>query len=79
LVLLGLRHGLRETWDGLPRIFDLGHAYYQRFSAVKVISGQVALTKMLPSLKRVTPRSTIILTTHMARSMDTTPQASSAT
>ena len=32
LVLLGLRHGLREMYDGLPRIFDLGHEYYQRFS-----------------------------------------------
>jgi C_GCAxxG_C_C family probable redox protein len=32
LVLLGLRHGLREMQDGLPRIFDLGHGYYQRFS-----------------------------------------------
>ena len=32
LVLLGLRHGLREMHDGLPRIFDLGHGYYQRFS-----------------------------------------------
>ena len=32
LVLLGLRHGLREMHDGLPRLFDLGHGYYQRFS-----------------------------------------------
>jgi len=32
LILLGLRHGLGEMNDGLPRIFDLGHAYYQRFS-----------------------------------------------
>ena len=32
LVLLGLRFGLREKQDGLPRIFDLGHEYYQRFS-----------------------------------------------
>ena len=32
LVLLGLRHSLREMRDGLPRIFDLGHEYYQRFS-----------------------------------------------
>jgi C_GCAxxG_C_C family probable redox protein len=31
LVLLGLRFGLRETHAGLPRIFDLGHGYYQRF------------------------------------------------
>jgi C_GCAxxG_C_C family probable redox protein len=30
-VLLGLRHGLREMHDGLPRIFDLGHGYYQHF------------------------------------------------
>src|SRR5512142_1716814 len=29
LVLLGLRHGLRESQEGLPRIFDLGHRYYQ--------------------------------------------------
>jgi C_GCAxxG_C_C family probable redox protein len=32
LVLLGLRNGLREIHHGLPRIFDLGHEYYQRFS-----------------------------------------------
>ena len=32
LVLLGLRHGLREMQDGLPRIFDLGHDYFRRFS-----------------------------------------------
>jgi C_GCAxxG_C_C family probable redox protein len=32
LVLLGLRHGLGDINDGLPRIFDLGHGYYQRFS-----------------------------------------------
>ena len=32
LVILGLRHGLKEMHDGLPRIFDLGHGYYQRFS-----------------------------------------------
>jgi C_GCAxxG_C_C family probable redox protein len=32
LVLLGLRHGLREMQAGLPRVFDLGHAYYRRFS-----------------------------------------------
>jgi len=32
LVLLGLRYGLGEMQDGLPRIFDLGHAYFQRFS-----------------------------------------------
>lgn len=32
LVILGLRYGLREMHSGLPRIFDLGHEYYQRFS-----------------------------------------------
>ena len=32
LVILGLRHSLREMDDGLPRIFDLGYGYYQRFS-----------------------------------------------
>jgi C_GCAxxG_C_C family probable redox protein len=32
LVILGLNHRLREMHDGLPRIFDLGHEYYQRFS-----------------------------------------------
>jgi C_GCAxxG_C_C family probable redox protein len=32
LVILGLRHGLREMHDGLPLIFDQGHAYYQHFS-----------------------------------------------
>jgi C_GCAxxG_C_C family probable redox protein len=32
LVLLGLRNDLGEMQDGLPRIFDLGHAYFQRFS-----------------------------------------------
>ena len=32
LVLLGLRYGLGEMQDDLPRIFDLGHAYFQRFS-----------------------------------------------
>src|SRR5512136_2149886 len=31
LVILGLRHGLREMQDGLPRIFDQGHAFWQRF------------------------------------------------
>ncbi len=31
LVILGLRHGLREMRHGLPLIFDLGYAYYQRF------------------------------------------------
>ena len=31
LVILGLRHGLTEMRDGLPLIFDQGHAYYQRF------------------------------------------------
>jgi C_GCAxxG_C_C family probable redox protein len=33
LVILGLRHGLKEMHDGLPLIFDQGHAYYQRFVA----------------------------------------------
>jgi C_GCAxxG_C_C family probable redox protein len=32
LVILGLRHGLGELHDGLPLIFDQGHAYYQYFS-----------------------------------------------
>ncbi|MGA2504640.1 MAG: C-GCAxxG-C-C family (seleno)protein [Anaerolineales bacterium] len=32
LVILGLRHGLREMHDGLPLIFDQGHAYFQQFS-----------------------------------------------
>jgi C_GCAxxG_C_C family probable redox protein len=31
LVILGLRHGLTEMRDGLPLIFDRGHAYYRRF------------------------------------------------
>ncbi len=31
LVILGLRYGLREMSNGLPLIFDLGHAYYQSF------------------------------------------------
>jgi C_GCAxxG_C_C family probable redox protein len=31
LVILGLRHGLQEMQDGLPRLFDLGHVYYQGF------------------------------------------------
>ena len=31
LVILGLRHSLREMRDGLPLIFDQGHDYYQRF------------------------------------------------
>ncbi len=31
LVVLGLRHGLTELRAGLPLIFDLGQAYYQRF------------------------------------------------
>jgi len=31
LVILGLRHGLTEMRDGLPLIFDQGHAYYQHF------------------------------------------------
>jgi C_GCAxxG_C_C family probable redox protein len=38
LVLLGLRYGLGEINDGLPRIFDLGHRYYQRFSDVNSAS-----------------------------------------
>jgi C_GCAxxG_C_C family probable redox protein len=32
LVILGLGHGLREMHNGLPRVFDLGHDYYQRFT-----------------------------------------------
>ena len=32
LVILGLRHGLREMHDGLPLIFDQGHAYFWHFS-----------------------------------------------
>jgi C_GCAxxG_C_C family probable redox protein len=32
LVILGLSHGLTEMHDGLPLIFDQGHAYYKRFS-----------------------------------------------
>jgi hypothetical protein len=32
LVILGLRHGLRNMHDGLPLIFDQGHAYFQHFS-----------------------------------------------
>ena len=32
LVILGLRHGLREVRDGLPVIFDQGHAYHPLFS-----------------------------------------------
>jgi len=31
LVILGLRHGLTEMHDGLPLIFDQGHAYWKRF------------------------------------------------
>jgi C_GCAxxG_C_C family probable redox protein len=31
LVVLGLRSGLRNMQDGLPLIFDQGHAYYRRF------------------------------------------------
>ena len=31
LVILGLRHGLTEMRDGLPLIFDQGHAYCRRF------------------------------------------------
>ena len=31
LVILGLRHGLREMQDGLPLIFDQGHAYCRHF------------------------------------------------
>ena len=33
LVLLGLRYGLGEMQDGLPRIFDLGYRYYNLFLA----------------------------------------------
>ena len=32
LVILGLRSGLTEMREGLPLIFDQGHAYYRRFS-----------------------------------------------
>jgi C_GCAxxG_C_C family probable redox protein len=32
LVILGLRHGLREIQDGLPLIFDQGYAYFQQFT-----------------------------------------------
>jgi C_GCAxxG_C_C family probable redox protein len=32
LVILGLRHGLREMRAGLPLIFDQGHAYFRGFS-----------------------------------------------
>jgi C_GCAxxG_C_C family probable redox protein len=32
LVILGLRHGLRDMHAGLPIIFDQGHAYFQHFS-----------------------------------------------
>jgi hypothetical protein len=32
LVILGLRHGLREMHNGLPLIFDQGHAYFRNFS-----------------------------------------------
>jgi C_GCAxxG_C_C family probable redox protein len=38
LVILGLRHGLREMHDGLPLIFDQGHAYYQHFSNENAVS-----------------------------------------
>lgn len=31
LVILGLRYGLTEMRDGLPLIFDQGHAYFRRF------------------------------------------------
>jgi C_GCAxxG_C_C family probable redox protein len=31
LVILGLSHGLTEMRDGLPLIFDQGHAYYRHF------------------------------------------------
>ena len=31
LVILGLRNGLGETQDGLPLIFDQGHAYFRHF------------------------------------------------
>ncbi|MFZ6026824.1 MAG: C-GCAxxG-C-C family (seleno)protein [Chloroflexota bacterium] len=33
LIVLGLRHGLDEMQDGLPALFDHGHAYEQRFQA----------------------------------------------
>ena len=33
LILLGLRHGLRDTDRGLPVIFDQGHAYCRQFLA----------------------------------------------
>jgi C_GCAxxG_C_C family probable redox protein len=32
LVILGLRHGLAEMHDGLPVIFDQGHAYWKIFN-----------------------------------------------
>lgn len=32
LVILGLRHSLREMHAGLPLIFDQGHAYFRNFS-----------------------------------------------
>ena len=32
LVILGLRYGLREMHNGLPLIFDQGHAYFRHFS-----------------------------------------------
>jgi C_GCAxxG_C_C family probable redox protein len=38
LVILGLRHGLREMHDGLPLIFDQGHAYFQHFSSENAVS-----------------------------------------
>jgi len=33
LIILGLHHGLEDMRDGLPVLFDLGHAYCQRFQA----------------------------------------------
>lgn len=33
LIFLGLRHGLEETADNLPVIFEKGHAYCRRFHA----------------------------------------------
>jgi C_GCAxxG_C_C family probable redox protein len=38
LVILGLRHGLKEMDGELPRIFDLGHDYYQRFTCENAAS-----------------------------------------
>jgi C_GCAxxG_C_C family probable redox protein len=38
LVVLGLDHGLGEEQDGLPLIFDQGHAFFQRFFEVNAAS-----------------------------------------